>query len=200
MLRYLLLLGAIAGVATYFLAFRPDLGQTEENLGAVASQIAGRPVSVNCQGLVSNAIDVTGNEGSVEFDEDGRPADVAELKRDVCTQLAKFTEMVDDPRLSCLTTEDGCPSDIDKLVVALHTIGHEAWHLRGVQDERLAECYALQTDDVVAVRLGASPAVARAMAVYYAHEKYPRLSSTYQSPACRDGGKYDLDRGSRVWP
>lgn len=200
MLRYLLLLGAVAGVAVYFLAFQPDLGKTEENLGAIASQIAGRPVSVNCQGVVSNAIDVTGNEGSVKFDENGQAADVAELKRDVCTQLAKFTEMVDDPRLSCLVEGKGCPNDIDRLVVALHTLGHEAWHLRGVQDERIAECYALQTDEVVAARLGASPAVARAMAVYYTNEKYTRLSSRYQTPACRNGGKYDLNRGSRVWP
>ena len=52
----------------------------------------------------------------------------------------------------------------------------------------------------MATRLGASPGLARAVAVYYTNEKYTRLSSTYQTPACRNGGKYDLNRGSNIWP
>lgn len=207
MLRYVLLIGAVAGVAAYFLVLKPDLGKTEESLGAIASQIAGRPVSVNCQGVVSSAVDTTGNEGSVKFDASGRPADVAKLKRGVCTELEKFPDMLDDDRLGCLTSGQECPSDIERLVVAVHVLTHESWHLRGIKDERVAGCYALQTEAAVATRLGASPGLARAVAVYYTNEKYTRLSSEYtrlssacQTPACRNGGKYDLNRGSNIWP
>ena len=199
MLRFLLLAGAIAGVAAYFLVLKPDLGKTEETLAAVASQIAGRPVSISCQGVISDAIDVSAAEGEVRF-ENGKPADVAELKRGICTALAEFPDSVTDERYRCLVSEDTCPKDIDKFVLAVHTLTHEAWHLRGVKDERITECYAIQTDEIVAARLGASPSLARAIAHYYTTEKYTQLSSNYQTPACRNGGRYDLNRGSRVWP
>jgi len=198
--RYLLLIGAVAGVAAYFLVLRPDIGKTEETLAAIASQIAGRPVSIKCQGVLSDAIDVSGGGGEVLFDARGRPADVAELKRSVCTQLSEFPSTVGDTRYGCLVSATSCPRDIDGYVEAIHTLTHEAWHLRGVQDERIAECYALQTDQHVAAHLGAGKSLARAIAVYYASEKYTRLSSTYQTPACRNGGRYDLNRGSRAWP
>lgn len=200
MVRYLLLVGAVAGVAAYFILLRPDLGKTEDMLGEVASQIAGRPVSITCQGVIADAVDVSAAEGEVAFDENGQPGDVAELKRGICHDLADFPDSVSDERYRCLVSADPCPSDIEKYVLAVHILTHEAWHLRGVKDERVAECYALQTDEIVASRLGASPSLARAMAVYYAKEMYPELSSTYQTPACRNGGRFDLNRGSRVWP
>ena len=200
MFHYLLLVGAVVGVAAYFFLLRPDLGKTEQTLGALASQIAGRPVTVKCQGVVAGAVDVTASGGKVIFDANGRPGDVAELKRTVCTHLNEFPDTVSDARYRCLVSATECPRDIDRYVFAIHTLTHEAWHLRGVADERLAECYALQTDQLVASRLGANRSLSRAIAVYYATEKYTRLSSKYQSPACRNGGRYDLNRGSRAWP
>ena len=200
MFRYLLLIGVVAGAAAYFFLLRPDLGKTEETLGTLASQIAGREVSVKCQGLISDAVDVSAAGGEVLFSDGGRPGDVAELKRGVCTHLTDFAGTVGDKRYRCLVSRATCPREIDRYVFAIHTLAHEAWHLRGVQDERIAECYALQTDQLVAARLGAGQSLARAIAVYYANEKYTRLSSTYQSPACRNGGRYDLNRGSRSWP
>ena len=197
--RYLLLIAAAAGIAMYFLVLRPDMGKTEETLGALASQIAGRPVSVKCQGVIKEAVDVSAAEGEVLF-ENGEPTDVAELKRGICIELADFPKTLEDERYRCLASSDACPKEIIKRVVAVHTLTHEAWHLRGVQDERVTECYAMQTSEIVARRLGASQALARAMAVYYANERYTRLSSSYQSPFCRDGSRYDLNRGSRVWP
>ena len=200
MFRYLLLIGAVAGAAAYFFLLRPDIGKTEEMLAEVASQIAGRPVSINCQGVIADAVDVSAAEGEVAFDEDGKPADVAELKRGTCHDLADFPDSVNDERYRCLVSPDPCPKDIEKYVLAVHILTHEAWHLRGVRDERIAECYAIQTDELVASRLGAGPSLARAMAVYYAKEKYTELSSTYRTPACRNGGRYDLNRGSHAWP
>lgn len=200
MFRYLLLLGAVAGVAAYFLLLRPDLGKTEEMLSAVASQIAGRPVSVTCKGVIEDAVDVSGNEGEVEFDRNGRPSDRAVLKRSACSELAGFRETLDDPRYRCLVSAEECPREIVKRVQAIHTLTHEAWHLRGVQDERITECYAVQTNELVASRLGAGAQLARAIAVFYATERYLGLSTSYRSPLCRNGGKYDLKRGSRVWP
>ena len=200
MFRYLLLIGAVAGVAAYFLVLQPDLGKTEATLSALASQIAGRPVSVTCQGVIKDAVDVSGNEGEVEFDQQGRPGDVALLKRSVCHELADFPGTFGDQRYRCLLSAEECPRAIVKRVVAIHTLTHEAWHLRGVQDERIAECYALQTNQLVATRLGAGEQLARAIAVFYATERYTKLSTTDQSPLCRSGGRYDLNRASRAWP
>ena len=200
MLRYLLLIGAAAGIAAYFFVIRADIGETEDTLGALASQIAGRPVSVKCQGVVADAIDVSAAEGTVRFDPNGEPGDTAELRRSVCQELAEFPDTLSDQRYRCLVSPDPCPRDIVKRVVAVHTLTHEAWHLRGVLDERLTECYALQTGEGVAKSLGANPSLSRAIAVYYATERYTKLSSTYRSSLCRDGGRYDLKQGTRRWP
>jgi len=72
-----------------------------------------------------------------------------------------------------------CTDDILKTVRAVHTLSHEAWHLAGVKDERIAECYAMQTDQLVATSVGASKRLGRAIEVYYAVEICPHLSTKY---------------------
>ncbi len=200
MLRYLLLIGVAAGVAAYFLVLRPELVKTEEDLGAIASQIAGRPVAIECQGVISHAIDVTNREGEVEFNPSGEPGDTAELKRDICKRLGSFPDTELDSRYECLTSATDCPKEIVSRVTAVHALSHESWHLAGVKDERITECYAMQTDELVATRLGVSSRLGRAIAVYYATQIYPHLSTTYRSHSCRTGGRYDLNAGSRAWP
>lgn len=195
-----MLIGLAAGIASYFFLVRPELAKTEEGLSVVASQIAGRSVSIDCQGVISDAVDITNREGEVEFDETGRPADSAQLKRDVCKRLGELEATASDVRYRCLVSAEECPDDILKNVVAVHTLSHESWHLAGIKDERITECYAMQTNEMVAIRLGAPENLARAIAVYYTSEIYPQLSTMYRSNSCRDRGRYDLDRASRRWP
>ena len=198
--KYVLLLGVAACVATYLFVLQPELAETEENLGAIASQIAQRPVAVECQGIISQAIDVTNSEGRVEYTEGGAPSDKTQLKRDVCKRLGGFQATRGAGRYACLVSELECTDDVLKTVRAVHTLSHEAWHLAGVKDERIAECYAMQTDQLVATSVGASKRLGRAIAVHYATDIYPHLSTKYRSSSCKGGGPYDFSRGSRTWP
>jgi hypothetical protein len=158
----------------------------ESRLGAIASDIAGRHVSVHCQGRVGAALDVSAEEGSVRFDASGRPADFTDLKRRVCRALDSFAA---DP------TSAG-PRELS----ALNTLAHESWHLAGIAGEAEAECRALQTIATVARRLGADPVVAQTLAVRFARDDYRRLPPAYQTGQCRNGGPLDLRPNDPVWP
>ena len=172
----------------------------ENRLSVIASEIAGRDVRVECQGRVGAALDATSESGSVWFDPKGRPADVAQLKRGVCAGLVGFARGSSEPRFSCLDGGSPCSFDTLTTLHALQTLAHEAWHLAGEQDEPVAECYALQTIELVAVRLGASRRRARGAARATAGELYPRMPAAYQSADCRNGGRLDLRPDSPVWP
>src|SRR5688572_28995393 len=67
-----------------------DARAQENRFAAIASAVAGREVSVHCQGRVGAALDVAWEDGSVRFDAAGRPADVTDLKRHVCVALDSF--------------------------------------------------------------------------------------------------------------
>ena len=86
---------------------------------------------------------------------------------------------------------------------AIAVLAHEAWHLRGVSDEGLTECYALQSGVTLGERLGVSADTARRMMRRQLVENSLRLGSTaeYRVPAeCRDGGRLDLNPGSARFP
>ncbi len=172
----------------------------EGRLAAIAGEIAGREVRVECQGSVGAALDVTGEAGSVEFDADGRPGDVTSLKRDICARLDRFRGEHHDARFDCLASGSHCPQDAVRTLHALQTLAHEAWHLAGTSDEAITECYAVQTTALVAVRLGASPPVAQAAARAVLAQIYPQMPAEYRSSDCRDGGRLDLRPDMPVWP
>jgi hypothetical protein len=180
-----LVLLACLALALGFVFFKQQEARADQDrLGDVASEIARRDVRVRCQGAVGAALDVTWEDGSVWFDADGRPADVTDLKRHVCTTLAAFPDRRDD----------------EETVRALNTLAHESWHLAGVRNESAAECYAIQTIEFTAKRLGADDARARQLALAFVVTQYNRMPSAYQSEECRDGGKLDLRPDSPVWP
>jgi hypothetical protein len=158
----------------------------ESRLAGIASEIAGREVSVHCQGRVGAAFDATWEDGSVSFDAAGKPADSTKLKRRVCVALNRFAERP--------TT-----ADTDQLS-ALNTLAHESWHLAGVQSEAKTQCRAMQTIATVAIRLGAEPMFAQLLAERFEHELTAGLRPEYQTPACHDGGPLDLRPGDPVWP
>ena len=63
----LLVPGLVLGVTEY--RFRQDVARFSQ----VASQIAGRPVTMECQRLTGALVDVTSELGYVEFDSSGAP-------------------------------------------------------------------------------------------------------------------------------
>ena len=84
--------------------------------------------------------------------------------------------------------------------IALRTLAHEAWHLAGVREEAIAECYGLQRVGGAAQRLGVSAEDARRIALA-AWERYPlRVGTAYHSPDCRRDGPLDLTPGDGRWP
>jgi hypothetical protein len=192
---------AIVACAAGFLGWRHyETAQLEHRLGAIASTIAGRPVRVHCQGAVGAALDVSGEAGTVMFDANGKPADVTELKHDVCDRLDAYPQVHTSAKFDCVSSGTACPLDTLKTLWALHTLAHESWHLAGEQSEAVAECHALQTTAFVAERLGASPAEGEASARAVLYQLYPQMPSEYQSDDCRDGGPLDLRPQSSLWP
>jgi hypothetical protein len=85
---------------------------------------------------------------------------------------------------------------------AIAVLAHESWHLHGVADEGLANCYAFQSGVGVGVDLGLSESKARAMmreqlATNASDSADPRY---LVPPGCRDGGAYDLHPSSSSFP
>jgi hypothetical protein len=78
---------------------------------------------------------------------------------------------------------------------ALAVLAHEAWHLRGVSDEGITECYAVQSGVELGERLGLSADTARRLMRQQLTENVlrSRASPAYRIPSdCRDGGRLDL--------
>jgi hypothetical protein len=172
----------------------------ERALGRIASEIAGRPVEIHCQGLPSSLIDISNRAGEVRFNDDGTPPDEATLKRDTCRDLRRFAGVRAAPSFECVRRAAPCERSIGRIASAVRVLAHEAWHLRGVTNEAETECYALQTTAFAARRLGATAAEARAVALWNTRHVYRTLPSQYQTGECRAGGSFDLRRGTTVWP
>src|SRR6476661_5886486 len=64
----------------------------EHRLGAIASQIAGRHVTVHCPGVIGRALRYDIVEGTVQFDAQGRPADETKLRAFPCGELDALAE------------------------------------------------------------------------------------------------------------
>lgn len=160
---------------------------TEDRLGDVASKIAGRDVEVRCPGAFEELVDASPNAGSVHFGADGRPGDYARLNAQTCAVL---DDLVDGE------TGFGDEARVSK---ALHILAHESWHLAGIQDEAAADCYAFQHVELAAIRLGAPPDDARALALRAYEDRQATAPPDYRSSECRDGGALDLSPAPG-WP
>ena len=86
---------------------------------------------------------------------------------------------------------------------ALAVLGHESWHLRGVHNEGLANCYGYQSGVEIGVHLGLSEKTARAMM----REQLATNASDsvgnpqYRVPSeCRNGGSADLHPAEPEFP
>src|SRR5512145_2332421 len=196
--RILACLAAVAAMGFYLGPHRA-LETDEAELARIATVIAGRDVGISCPGTLASLTEVSAQDGSVVFSPEGKPADEAELSGETCRTLRRFLNG-GVPGLHCLAGPRPCPLEVREAAVAVNVLSHEAWHLAGVRDEAATQCYALQSNADTAVRLGAGPEDAQAVARYILRQVQPVLPADYRSSECYDGGPLDLRPGRSSWP
>ena len=188
----LLIVGTLAAVG---FARREDRIHQQETLAAIATELAGRPVAVHCPGFLTSLVDTRGEAARVQFGADGRPANHTDLSPSTCSSL-RHLDRVD---FTCVES-NACGYKEFKAVWAAHTLAHESFHLRGFEDEGIAECYALQNTAFVAERLGVPTRRAEELQAWVYKDGYPNEPQDYQSASCYDGGPLDLRPQSSVFP
>ncbi|TML27334.1 MAG: hypothetical protein E6G26_09540 [Actinobacteria bacterium] len=188
----LLILGALAAVG---FARREDRIHQQKTLASVATELAGRQVGVHCPGFLESLVDTSGEAGRVQFGQDGRPANHTDLAPSTCAAL-RHIDRVD---FTCLEREN-CGFKEFKAAWAAHTLAHESFHLRGFQDEGIAECYALQNTAFVAERLGVPTKQALELQAWVYKDGYPNEPEDYRSSNCYAGGPLDLRPQSPAFP
>jgi len=180
----LVVVGALAAVG---FARRENRLREQDRLAVVAGELAGRTVSVHCPGFLSSLVDTHGEAGRVQFDGSGHPADHTDLAPETCKAL-RHLDRVD---FTCIDRED-CGFAEFKAGWAAHTLAHESFHLRGIQDEGVTECYALQNTAFVAERLGVPTEQAEKLQAWLYVKGYPNEPEDYHSDKCYGGGPLDL--------
>jgi hypothetical protein len=180
----LVIVGALAALG---FARREDRLREQDRLAAIASDLAGRDVGVRCPSFLSGLVDTHGEAGRVQFDSSGRPANHTDLSPQTCKAL-RHLDRVD---FTCID-RDNCGYAEFKAAWAAHTLAHEAFHLRGFEDEGVTECYALQNTAYVAARLGVSAHRAQQLQRWLYADGYPNEPEDYRSAKCYDGGPLDL--------
>ena len=108
----------------------------EARFSAEAARVAGKPVRLRCDtsGRIVGAVQHADGVAIVGGDR-------AYLTPELCFALYRLTH-------------DGEVPSFSRTARAIAVLAHEAWHLRGVRDEGVTECYALQSGVRVGRRLG----------------------------------------------
>jgi hypothetical protein len=171
---------------------------TEQILGRAAARIAGRPVTVLCDGddLPSYGAGTT-THGIVWF-YGGRPANYAVVAPNLCRELLRIPRgAIPAQEAECLRRWAGlgCGDRVPWLALAAATLAHESFHLRGVEDEAAADCYAIQAVELVATALGMDEREAEGLGAFARANHRVGQAERYASSECREGGRLDLDRG-----
>jgi hypothetical protein len=167
----------------------------QDQLSAIAGDLAGRKVGVRCPSFLAGLVDVHGEAGRVRFDGQGRPANHTDLSPETCKALRRLHRI----DFTCIERRSCGFSQFDAAWAA-HTLAHEAFHLRGYQDEGVTECYALQNTAFVAERLGVPARQAKEIQQWLYVRGYPNEPTDYRSPGCSDGGPLDLRPQSPSFP
>jgi hypothetical protein len=158
--------------------------EAQDRFSAEAALIAGKPVRIRCDesgqyvGAVQHADGVATVGG-----------DLAYLTPERC--LALYRLAFDDEVNGSQTGR------------AIAVLAHEAWHLHGIRDEGIVECYAFQSGVELGERLGLSEERARQLMRQQLVENEGRSGSTaeYRVPAtCREGGGLDLHPERATFP
>ena len=183
---------------------------TEHMLAPVVSEIAGRPVDVDCQSVWASLLDAQWREGEVHFDASGAPEPRIFLARSACQRLHAFRGHARHQELDCLQSLDwraAIPLRLDSpcyhaaadTIYALLVLAHEAYHTAGVRNEAQTNCYAIQALAYAATQLGAAEAEARRAALAMAAlEPYQR--DDYATTDCRAGARLDLHPETPEFP
>ncbi len=137
---------------------------------------------------VADPADVEGSELEVAGFVYGRS--LVNLSPEVCGGLAHLAYRSPRPRGQAQV------EDAEAVVVFAHEIGHA---IVGAS-ESATECWAVQKADVVASTLGAGPRYSSTIGAVYLRELYPFLPPDYRSSECRNGGAFDENPDSDVWP
>jgi hypothetical protein len=157
----------------------------EQVLGRQAQRIAGHPVHVRCDTKGTHVGAVQESDGLAEVG--GRNA---WLTPSICFRLYNVIDHHD--------THSFSPTGR-----ALAVLAHEAWHLHGVADEGVTNCYAFQSGVLIGVRLGLSPSRAHAlMREQLATNAFDSTGAPQYRvpPGCRNGGRYDLHPAASQFP
>jgi hypothetical protein len=192
--RFLVGLGVIAALALVFWFVESRTGwdslsvetraEAQDRFSTEASRIATKPVRIRCDesgayvGAVQHADGVATVGGELAY-----------LTPERCHDLYRLA--YDGEVTSSQTAR------------ALAVLAHEAWHLRGIDDEGTTECYALQSAVQLGERLGLSEDTARRMMQQQLVENAGRTGAGTEyvvPPDCRDGGTLDLDPRSDRFP
>ena len=172
--------------------------QNERRLALVATELAQRDVGVDCPTFFARLIEITPNAGWVDFDEHGLPADTTHLSAATCSNLERIWRADEPPSFACLRSRvRGARA---RAVAGIVTLAHESWHLRGVTNEAQTQCYALQTAELTALRLGVLPPDAHAAADFLVAHDARLPAGEYHSRECRPRGAYDLHPDTAAWP
>jgi hypothetical protein len=192
--RFLVGLGVIAALALVFWFVESRTGwdslsvetraEAQDRFSAEASRIAGKPVRIRCDesgafvGAVQHADGVATVGGELAY-----------LTPERCDSLYRLA--FDGEVTSSQTAR------------AIAVLSHEAWHLRGIDDEGTTECYALQSGVELGERLGLSEDTARRFMRQQLVENAGRTGSGTEyivPPGCRDGGTLDLNPQADGFP
>ncbi len=159
--------------------------KTEAILSREASFVAGHPATIRC--------DTSGQYVGFVQDADGLAyvgGDRAYLTPSICNTLYQLAVKHRAQQFS-------------RTARALAVLGHESWHLRGVSNEGLANCFGYQSGVEIGVHLGLSESTARAMMREQLATNAADSAGNpqYLVPSeCRNGGTADLHPGTAAFP
>jgi len=165
----------------------------------------GRDEQLRTEGLLSrSAAAIAGHEADVRCDAAGEAVGVvqhADGLAEIGGRRAYLTPAICFRLQRVAFANDERP--FSQTARAIAVLAHEAWHLRGVRDEGVTNCYAFQSGVELGRRLGLSEATASQMMRQQLAENasYGRSAPAYVVPAeCRDGGDLDLAPGRSRFP
>ena len=184
-MKLLVLLPILAGLLGFVGWRHHERAMHIRHFNAIASEIAGRKVTVHCPNAIAALVDVSAEQGTVMF-RNQVPDEHTDVKKEICDDLIRV--------------ENGDSIPFARAATAVEVLAHESFHLRGFMDEAVTECYAVQTEASVAEQLGVDAKHAHTMAVYSDARIPDYLPEEYSTPDCHDGGPLDLHPGSAVWP
>ena len=170
----------------------PPGGRVVPFYSRVASQLAGRDVTVRCWSSADNWAAMTRSFARTEpslttlYGFAVQSQSRVELSPRICKALAPVR-----------TGKSTLAND------ALVVLTHEAVHLKGpdgIEDEAQTDCYAAQLVPDVARPFGISRSAARAIGLMHLRFAQPLMPAQYRSPECRNGGRFDLRPRDRQFP